>query len=246
MMPWLFLFGAVVAAMLGIGQIVAAQSSNADAAWVGMTLTPVGALLPFSPLAAQADGRRAWAVGMRDGIWRFSGDDRGYASTLGGTLIVPVRERTTLSATYAYFDPGAGTASTNMFGVDGEARVWRPADLTEHRRYTSISARASFGFGRVHVPQRGRTWSMTGSLPLRYHLPRANGSQFDFTLAPGYGFAGTKSTVNRQSGQRPMISAAVAWASPDGTVIHTGFQRISRDVQQPVLFGIGVSFAIGH
>ena len=217
-----------VAGALTMGSTAAAQSSGDVAAYIALSLTPVGAL-PVMARATMFDAEPAPAsfnarYGTQDDVHTFGA---GADFRVGGS------GRTALTLGYLTCD---GCDGVFMLGADYIRPIVRSAIATGATPATlTVSLNPSLGYAR---PSDGEVTALAASVgvPVAVGMGDA-GSRVAAFVAPGIGFGSLSGSGESESGVRPMLGG--------GLGVRLGQATLSASVQK-VFFEFGeIQYGLG-
>lgn len=230
------------------GEPLAAQASPPDqAGFLGLLLTPVGALpaMVQGP-ASQRPGRVT--VHARYGMYRFPGSDTRFTNLgIGGKL--RVADRLDLGATI-------GSRSCDICkglrlgSVDADVYLWEKQG-TDGGGDASLGLHLSGGFGRPNEAEFTAT-SVSAGLPMAVSLRQTweGSASLFFSPIVGYGrirddsgtlLGGTGSG----SATKIVLSAGANLRFDRGFGVHAAVHRILVD-DSPTQMGVGLSYSFGR
>jgi hypothetical protein len=223
---------------IGLAAVVSVRPAHAQgagdyAAWIALSFTSTGGLVPLP--TAERMGEGAGALSIRYGQFSFDDDDAFHNVALSGD-----------------FRAGAG-----RFGLTGGAMICAGCDplilvgadwtapLTQ-----SVSEAGTFAVGLttaagLGIPTEdadGILVSASLGLPLSMIAGNADGVRVIPFVTPAVGF-GALTGDNGDSGIRPMLGGGVGIVAANGFGISAGFQKVFIDEGETV---IGLAITLGR
>ena len=229
--------------LLGAASARAQSSPDETAAFLGLTLTPVGALpmLQLSPGALA--GSQAPAVAVRLASSKVD-ETTNRTTTFGGTISAPVSRFFVVEGTLAWHEPGGLAGGSLMGGADVQSPLWdSPADMDRPVSLT-IFGRAGIGLGHISGSGNGTAYSIAGALPIRLRYGLSSKSDFSFFFSPGLGWGGISGGDLKGDGTRAIISFGAGLTASNGIGVHLGTQQVVLDEDPPWIVGLSLSFPL--
>ena len=221
---------AVVASALTMGSTVSAQSTGEIAAYLALSLTPVGAL----PLTARATmfGTEPAPTSFTA---RYGTQEDLHTFGVGGDFRAGGSARAAVTLGYSTCD---GCEGTFMLGADYIAPLTRRASGggTTPPGFT-VSLNPSVGVARL---AEGEVTALAASvgLPLSVAIGET-GARFAAFVSPGIGFGMLSGSGDSESGMRPMLGGGVGLRVGQMTISGSA-QKIFID-QGEIQFGFGIA-----
>lgn len=222
-----------------------AQSVGEQAAWDGLSLSPIGGL---SPLARVPGELRAGGsdISLRYGRWRYDPDDAMH-DTFGLTWArrLPFASvRLEITGAYALVECPTCSGSV-MGGIDFASTLLQHGTEDESRNpvRTSVGLRLSFGGARSLGTDRSTAGSTAITLPMDLALPLGRRSSFTISIQPGFGYGHIASTDFGAGGILPLFGAAISLHAGPRVGVHVGMERVFID-GGPTQVGAGLSWRL--
>ena len=218
-----------VATMLVMGSTASAQSNGDRAAYVALSLTPVGAL-PLTARSTMFDAQVAPTTitaryGSQEDLHTFGiGSDFG----MGGTA------RAGVTLGYSTCD---GCEGSFMFGADFITPLRRSAGSGTRTTAMTISLNPSLGVASL---SEGEVTALAASVGLPVSVAMGDaGARFAAFVTPGIGFGMLSGSGESESGVRPMLGGGVGLRFPNITISGSA-HKIFVD-RGELEFGLGIA-----
>ena len=206
---------------------VAAQSDQDAAAFVAISMTPVGTFSPI-PVSRGTKGQKGFnTIAGRFGM--YSPETGESSSSLGATGFFRAGQNAVVSGTAGYTMVGCPTGSTCdnglLLGADLHSALWNSAGNTPTSM--SVNLQGSLGFGKFGDVS-GTSFAI--GIPLMMSMEQASKARLSFYVTPGFAFGRMAADVGgvsvSESGSRPMFALGGEWMSAGGWGVHAGFQKV--------------------
>jgi hypothetical protein len=207
-----------------------AQDFDDFAAYLALSFTPVGGLVPLPP---PGGGARGSAFVFRYGNIDLGGEGGNSINNLAiGGDFAAGRGRL-----------GLTLGATTCDGCDGNFTLGMDYTAPITHDVVSVALRPAVGFWKP-TDGDGSALSFGLSLPVGVELSGATGPIFVPYLSPAIGFGRVSDEEDSESGTRPMLGGGFAITGRQSTfALHVGFQKVFVDDGE-MLFGVG--FSIGR
>ena len=233
-------FAIVLTSLTSLGVAASAQaqgpSLNDAAAYVALSMTPVGAMTPVVTSAML--GRIAKGYSIAGQYGHLSDNVAGFNS-FGAAVSMPV-SGVTLGGSLGFLSPSAqGSKSNLMLGLNAETNLgaWALGDGKDANLFT-LSARGDFGWAN---PQDVGVLSFSAGVPLALVLKSGSMTWAPF-VTPGFGWGRLSPTgAQSMSGTRFMTGAGLGMSHANGWGVSIGMQKVFID-QGKTVFGLNLSY----
>ena len=235
---------ASAAALLGSAATLGAQatsSPSAQAGFIAVIVTPVGALPEVVLARRTLDSSSRAALALRYGRYTFA-NGPGTFNNLGLSGMLKLGRRVVASATV-----GQRTCEVceglKMAGLDLSASLYHKAASGDIGGDTDIGLRISGGYGKADQSDiKARSFAV--GLPLAVSVLQAENSLLTLFISPSLA-NGTLTTNGVEDGApRFMISAGLGYAFAFGLGVHASAHRIAIE-ESPTQFGFAMSWRFG-
>lgn len=220
----------VVASALTMGSTVSAQSLGDIAAYVALSLTPVGAL-PLTARSTMFDAEPA----PTSFTARYGTQEDLHTFGIGGDFRAGGSGRAAVTLGYNTCD---GCEGTFMLGADYITPLTRSGTGSETTRPAfTVSLNPSVGVARL---AEGEVTALAASvgLPLSVAIGEA-GARFAAFVSPGLGFGMLRGSGDSESGMRPMLGGGVGLRLGQMTISGSA-QKVFID-EGEIQFGFGIA-----
>ncbi len=207
-----------------------AQDLDDFAAYLALSFTPLGGLVPLPPAASGTGGS---AFVLRYGNLDLGGEDGGSLHNFSiGADFAAGRGRL-----------GLTLGGTTCDGCDGNIMAGADYTVGLTQDIVSVALRPAFGFSKP-LEGDGTALSLGVSVPVGMEFSGATGPLFIPYVVPGIGFGRISGDEDSDSGTRPTLGGGFAIAGRTSAfAIHAGFQKVFID-EGEMTFGLG--FSIGR
>lgn len=225
-----------LAAILVVGLVsltsrdAAAQPSvNDQAAYLALSLTPVGSHTPIMMPKANAFALR---------YSRFSEEGTDGSNNIAGSYFMKAGANALVGATVGYLLPGEdGAENVLNAGLHLNSSLWSSANGA------SIGLAGDLGYATLDGLS---AVSAAIGVPLSYSVTQASKSTVSFFVAPAFGWGRVSPEgFDSESGTRPVIGAGAAWTAAGGWGIHAAFNKVMIE-DGGNTFGVGFSYKMGN
>jgi hypothetical protein len=223
---------------LGIAASTAqAQSVGDAAAWLALSLTPVGATTPAVTSSMLGRIQKSPEYGFRFG--HVSDDALGFNSfAVSGSMPV---SGFSLGASLGYLKPSADGADGNMMvGLNAETRVgaMKISDAKKNPNQITLGLRSDFGWAN---PTDVTALSLSAGVPVTLVAHSGNMTFAPF-LTPGLGWGRLSADGASESGTRFHLGAGIGMInSANGWGVSVGMQKVFLENAKSV-FGLNISY----
>ena len=224
----------------------AAQSASQLGAWLGLMLSPVGALAPVA-VDPREIAHGADVLSLRSGRWRYDVEDAvhdniglAWSHSLGFA-----RTQVTLTGAYGLVEcPSCSTLVIGGIDLQSTLLTLTVATWSGRPVATGVGLRVSVGGGSELSTSASTAASVTIAMPIDIALPFKKTSMLCVSIVPGFGYGRTASSDLSESGFLPMLGAAIAWTVTSSIGVDLGVQRIFI-AGAPTQFGGAFSLKLG-
>ena len=224
-----------LAAILVVGLVsltsrdAAAQPSvNDQAAYLALSLTPVGSHTPIMMPKANAFALR---------YSRFSEEGTDGANNIAGSYFMKAGANALVGATVGYLLPAEdGAENVLNAGLHLNSSLWSSTGGA------GIGLSGDFGYATMDGLS---ALSAAIGVPLSYSVTQASKSTVSFFVAPAFGWGRVSPEgFDSESGTRPIVGAGAAWTAAGGWGIHAAFNKVMIE-DGGNSFGVGFSYKMG-
>src|SRR5690606_16822749 len=221
----------VVASALTIGSTVSAQSSGEVAAYIALSLTPVGAL-PLTARSTMFDAEPA----PTSFTARYGTQEDLHTFGIGGDFRAGGSGRASITLGY---NPCDGCEGTFMLGADYITPITRRASGSGATPPAfTVSLNPSVGVARLAEGEVTALATSVG-LPISVAIGEAGAARFAAFVSPGIGLGRLSGLGDSESGMRPMLGGGVGLRLGHMTISGSA-QKIFID-EGEIQFGLGVA-----